>query len=176
MKHKTFKDRAEELFYDLKHDLSHGWYNFKHGVKNLVRWFPIIWQDRDFDYYYLLMLMETKLKHMHKDMENSYHVGAERDAKDMQECIDIIHRIRTDSYTNEAFDEVEKRYGKLNMRFNDETNTIDFWNEKTEGDPEKQKEADDFLKELSENNWLKKDADMAILGNTLKDRLLYWWT
>lgn len=172
----TFKERAEELLYDLKNDIRFGWYNFKHGIKNLIRWFPEIWQDRDFDYSYLLALMEKKLRYMQKDMENACHTTAEKDAKDIQSCVEIIHRIRTDAYTDEAYEEVEKRYGKLKMRFNDDTHTVEFWNENIEGDPEKQKEADEFLNELYHDSDLRKDADMAILTNTIKDRLFFWWT
>ena len=40
------------------------WYNLRYGVENLIRWFPIIWQDRDWDQYYLLRMMEQKFRRM----------------------------------------------------------------------------------------------------------------
>lgn len=31
------------------------------GFKNLKKWFKVIWNDRDFDHYYLYVILEKKL-------------------------------------------------------------------------------------------------------------------
>jgi len=37
--------------------------DFAKGVKNLVRWFPTIWRDRDWDDHFIWVLLEKKLIH-----------------------------------------------------------------------------------------------------------------
>ena len=39
-----------------------------HGTRNLIRWFPIIWGDRNWDWEYLARIMIFKLRMMEKDM------------------------------------------------------------------------------------------------------------
>lgn len=34
------------------------------GIKNVVRWFPIIWRDRDFDWSFLVRIVVAKLEFM----------------------------------------------------------------------------------------------------------------
>jgi len=44
-------------------------YRFKYvynSIKNIIRWFPIIWKDRDYDDWYIYTILETKLKHQAK--------------------------------------------------------------------------------------------------------------
>ena len=36
--------------------------DIKSGVRNLVRWFPVIWNDEDWDQYYLYVILKQKLK------------------------------------------------------------------------------------------------------------------
>jgi len=43
--------------------------NFCTGIKNLIAWFPVIWKDRQWDYMYLLRIINKKLELMLKDFE-----------------------------------------------------------------------------------------------------------
>ncbi len=56
-------------------------YDLRYGVRNLWRWFPVIWRDRDFDWAYLAELMAKKLRWMGVCLEHGHHVHCERDAK-----------------------------------------------------------------------------------------------
>lgn len=38
------------------------WIRLTRGILNLIKWFPIIWNDRDFDGLYFYYLMQFKLK------------------------------------------------------------------------------------------------------------------
>ncbi len=46
----------------------------KYGILNLIIWFPIIWNDRQWDHYYLLRMFEKKLKLMSK-YHKTEHAG-----------------------------------------------------------------------------------------------------
>lgn len=47
-----------------KIDVSGKYNETKYGVRNLIKWLPIIWKDRDWDEYFLLRMMEKKFKNM----------------------------------------------------------------------------------------------------------------
>jgi hypothetical protein len=32
------------------------------GIKNLIRWFPIVWNDRDWDFHYMMLFIKKKLE------------------------------------------------------------------------------------------------------------------
>ncbi len=78
------------------------------GVKNLVRWAPIIWRDRDWDWSFLAKIMEYKLGRMaHLEETVGHHTTSLRDARHMRICKELLRRLREDNYWDNAC----KRYG-----------------------------------------------------------------
>ena len=72
------------------------WYQVKCGIQNLFSWFKIVWNDRDWDYAYLCLMMEFKMKRMSKHIgeENRFrHVNADKTAKQLIICSEIMRRI-----------------------------------------------------------------------------------
>ena len=43
------------------------------GIKNLVRWFPIIWRDRDWDDHYIFEVLKFKLKNQSKYIDKKIY-------------------------------------------------------------------------------------------------------
>lgn len=85
--------------------------NFTTGIKNLIRWFPTIWKDRDWDDYYIWQLMIQKLKFQSKYIgERGYHVRAERDAEIMNTCVRLMERIKEEYYGLEYMDYHDSKY------------------------------------------------------------------
>lgn len=79
------------------------YFNLKYGILNIIRWFPIIWRDRDWDWEYLAVMMQTKLERMANDTEKyGYHIGKEKDVKNMRLCVALIKRLREDEYFRNA--------------------------------------------------------------------------
>lgn len=74
------------------------------GIKNIIRWSPIIWFDKDWDYYFLLKILEYKIKRMEKSANNWWGVNSEKKAKQMRVCIELIKRMNnndcSDTYEN----------------------------------------------------------------------------
>lgn len=84
-------------------------YKLPQGIKNLIRWFPIIWNDRDWDYAYLCILMETKLRQMSENFKNHGHtMGCDKHARQTLVCAEILKKLRDDEYMEKA----QKIYGK----------------------------------------------------------------
>ncbi len=72
------------------------WFEDTHyGIKNVIRWTPVIWKDADFDWEYLANVMEYKLRRMHKSFtEYGHHVNSDQDARECLVCAELIKRLR----------------------------------------------------------------------------------
>ena len=66
--------------------------NILQGIKNLIAWFPTIWQDRDFDYVFLSRILKLKLERMLPVIENGYNVDAHKTAHKMKIVIELLDR------------------------------------------------------------------------------------
>lgn len=78
---------------------------FLDRLHNLWRWFPIIWNDRDWDDYFIFEVLKFKLKNMSDSFErNDWYVGNERDVERMRTCIRLIELIQSNHYETEAYD------------------------------------------------------------------------
>jgi len=80
------------FLWDVKHVHKTVWT----GIKNLWRWFPIIWKDRDWDYYYIFQVLKFKLEKQAK------HLGG-RDAELMMTCVRLINKLQNEEYYEEYY-------------------------------------------------------------------------
>lgn len=79
--------------------------DFAHGVKNLWKWFPIIWKDRDWDHNFIYTLLAKKLEFQAKYIGNrGIHVDAKRDAERMMLVAKLIKLQQDDFYAMEYMD------------------------------------------------------------------------
>ena len=72
-------------------------YKIKRFLKKIYKvlvFLPIIWDDEDWDFYYLLTLMETKLKCMQKYFEHSGIIVKEESDKVIKGIQETIEHIR----------------------------------------------------------------------------------
>ena len=78
------------------------WYK---KIKNIIRWIPVLWDDRDGDYWYIFEILKTKLKFQSEHFRKyGYHESSERDAERMELCIRLIDRVQNEYY----FDQLVK--------------------------------------------------------------------
>ncbi len=74
-------------------------YDVPQGIKSLIRWFPIIWKDRDWDWVFLAKIMEFKLRGMSKNFkECGHHTRSEKDAYQTLLCAALLKRLINDTY------------------------------------------------------------------------------
>jgi uncharacterized protein YbcV (DUF1398 family) len=76
-------------------------------IKNLIRWAPIIWKDRDWDYYFIYEILKHKLTFTEKYIrEKGIHMYNTEDADSILKSIDLIDKVQTeyhlDKYLSEA--------------------------------------------------------------------------
>ena len=75
------------------------------GIKNLIKWFPIIWKDRDWDDVYIWDVLKTKLQFQAEYIrKKGIHLNHIRDAERMEMCVRLIEDIRNNFYTTEHLD------------------------------------------------------------------------
>ena len=144
--------------------------NIRIGIKNLYRWFPIIWNDRDWDHNFFFEIMRFKLK----NMENFFryygcHLVAEKDADKMKVCIILLDRLIEDRYFDNAFKPHDKKWGESKMRLeNNGKLEIDYPNVKT--DEDKINQNIDFKKGINLEGYLIKQ-DLKYSFNILEKNI-----
>lgn len=79
--------------------------DFIYGIKNLFRWFKLVWKDRDYDDAFIFEPLKFKIK---KTMEyterRKFFVGWEHEVSRMRICIKLIDSIQDNKYGLESFD------------------------------------------------------------------------
>lgn len=72
------------------------------GLKNLARWLPVIWKDRDWDHFYIYELMRAKLENQAEYIgSNDRHTSAKRDSERMMLAARLIRRLQDEHYGDE---------------------------------------------------------------------------
>lgn len=144
--------------------------DLRHGIENIVTWFPLIWRDRDWDHYFLLKIMNKKFERMEiLHREHSYSVCSDRTAKELKIAKLLTKRLMESKYHCNAIAPVEKKYGELKIKFCISRNgykTMIF-----EDTPEERKARG---KARDHSNSMEKQ-DIAFLCNLIRKKLLYWW-
>lgn len=94
--------------------------SFRYGVRNLIRWFPYIWKDRDWDYTYTLELLKRKLifQAVHT-RRNSIHSNATHQANLMEECAVLLHAVQHEIYIDEAISADETTHEQMDQAIKD---------------------------------------------------------
>jgi len=89
-------------------------YDIKYGVLNLIKWFPVIWKNRDWDHYFIYLILNHKLKHMVKAFNSGKAMAlySKRQAKQMKRCINLLERLMADEYHENASIEYHKKWGR----------------------------------------------------------------
>ena len=71
--------------------------NIKYGIENLVIWFPTIWKDRNWDYYYFFKILEKKLELFEQTHTNAIYLHWEPVAKNLKIAKNLCKRL-SDEY------------------------------------------------------------------------------
>jgi len=75
------------------------------AVKNLVRWFPVIWEDKDWDDSFIYKILQFKLKNQAEYIgRRDWHTGAKRDAEKMMTCVRLIDKMTEEYYGMEHYE------------------------------------------------------------------------
>lgn len=77
----------------------------RESIKNLIRWFPIIWKDRDWDDSFIFDILKFKLQNQSKYIRSrDFYTRAKRDAEVMMTCVRLIEKVNDELYLTEYLD------------------------------------------------------------------------
>jgi hypothetical protein len=81
------------------------------SIRSVIKWFPVIWNDRDWDDWYIYKILQTKLKFQSKYIgDRDIHTRAKRDAEVMNTCVRLIDKLMEDFYDMEYLDYHESTF------------------------------------------------------------------
>ena len=85
--------------------------DFLYGVKNLWKWLPTIWKDRDWDDYFVYEIIRTKLKFQSDYIgKKNRHLNAKRDSEIMKLVVKLIKLQQDEFYGMEYMDYHNTKY------------------------------------------------------------------
>lgn len=152
------------------------YYNFKYGIKNLIRWIPVIWKIRGWDFGYMFPLWEQQFEEMEKSFEsaNDFVVGNERRLKRIRICKELCRRLKDDWWYHEnAFIYHERKWGEIKFDFsNDGRFNSTRENVKNPEDDKLETKQSLILYKNVENH---KKEDMQMLLNYINKYWQNWW-
>lgn len=78
------------------------------GIKNIFKWLPIIWKDRDWDHAYIMYALRFKINNIANYIEKwDRYIGCERDVERMRLCVKLMDKLEEDFYELEYQDYYE---------------------------------------------------------------------
>lgn len=98
-------NKLKQLYYWIKRDGRYFHKDIYKGITNLIKWFPIVWNDRDWDQAYIFYVLRFKLNNTanYLEKQNGY-VGVERDVEKIRLCVRLIDKIKDEDYCFEYQD------------------------------------------------------------------------
>lgn len=87
--------------------------NIKYGIKNFWKYKSIIWYDRDWDYCFLLELVQFKLEQM-SELQYKYgnSVYADKIGDELKRTAGLIKLLKNGNFFKNH-DELDKKYGEF---------------------------------------------------------------
>jgi len=94
--------------------------DFYRRVRNVLRWLPTIWKDRDWDHSYINEILIRKLEFT-RDFylsDKPYSSEASRTADEIQEAISRLHQTRDswEFYEDSALEQLELKWGRTTFK------------------------------------------------------------
>ena len=91
--------------------------NTKRGIVNLIKWFPVIWKDRDWDHYYIYSIWYKKFDNMEEffNSDKAWTAKSEGIAEQIHEVKLLCEKLMKDDYLEEALKPYEEKYGDVEL-------------------------------------------------------------
>lgn len=144
-----------------------------YAIKNFKVWFKTIWSDRNWDHYYIYVILRHKL-HLTEQHIRKYHrhTTALRDSHKIKICVLLLDRLIKDEYNLNAFKRHDEKWGEAKFDFKNRECIVSHPNVKTPEDSEKERK--DFKDSIKIEEMLK-DQDLDLLFKLLRKHIQSWW-
>jgi hypothetical protein len=158
------------------------------GVKNIFRWIPTLYKDKDWDEWHIFTILQKKIEFQRKEIVHANrHVGVERDNRDMTIVLNLIERVKEGYYETEYLDYEDSNFNFEPIEDNDELHRlkIDILSEKYD---EYLKKYPSSVREVLKTQPNVNRRDLCyyvsqhnqekahnLLFKILKERMRWWW-
>jgi hypothetical protein len=103
------------------------------GFRNLWRWFPIVWNDRDWDDAFIFYALKFKLQNTADELEQAaFFVGYEHEVSRIRLCIELIERVQEEYYRMEYMNYETSTFDFIPVDDVDEEGNSDYYEMKSE--------------------------------------------
>lgn len=75
---------------------------FSIGVSNIIKWIPVLYKDRDWDFYFVYNILQKKLEFTEKAIRNSSLENGGMYANKIRTAIRLIEIVRDEKYVDEV--------------------------------------------------------------------------
>jgi len=152
----------KRIYYSIK--------QFFRNIKNIIRWIPVLWSDRDWDHGFIYILLHKKLEHMEEFFrsDKSYTSDATEVAEEIKAAKELAYRLFKNNYLNEALIDFENKYGEnaiftvANFEDGKLTWTVD--DEKME-----------MFRKACRDSDINYETDKEKLFDLMKEKVNGWW-
>jgi hypothetical protein len=164
----------------LKEKIKDFFRNIKLGIPNLIKWFPIIWKDRDWDHQYIYEVFRHKL-HLTEQFIRSHgvHTNNIADADKIKVCVNLLDRLIKDEYHESAFKHHEEKWGIADFNWHDSEehkgmSELSITHPNVETDEDKKVERKDF-KNACKHEAALREQDLDLLFKNMRKHIQSWW-
>jgi len=143
--------------------------NIKYGIRNIIKWTPLLYKDRDWDHVYLMKIIQFKMSNMEKLFrKHGHHVNSDRDAKEIRICITLLDKIIKDDYLKKEWTKFDEKWGELEFTKNELIRSKVI----TEED---NKQVRKETRRLYDKEDSIRNQDMDLLFKIMRRKILGWW-
>ena len=147
------------------------------GIKRLIKWAPIIWENYDWDYIYLFKIIYFKIDLMEKRMRKSQIIEDwETIANQMLECKTLLkNQIEKDEYdyVKEELDKHKEKWGDIEIKLNSD-NSINMKCSKVQTPEEEEQERKEYIEIIKKGVNIEK-SNLKKLFELLSKYIQGWW-
>jgi hypothetical protein len=84
---------------------------FLGGCKNIIRWIPTLYEDKDWDHWHIYNILQKKIEFQRKEIiYANRHMRVDCDNRDMTIVLNLIERVKEDYYGTEHLDYSETKF------------------------------------------------------------------
>ncbi len=139
------------------------------GIGNIIRWFPVIWNDRDWDNSYLYIMLHRKRESMYDfftDDERTMAIHHKNHIKKLLICKLLIERILDQGYLDRALTPYRNKYESSKIiREVDSEGWVHFYGG----------EREELWDRCSEHSYYMEQQDYKMLHELLAKYSDAWW-
>lgn len=149
------------------------------GISNLLVWFPVIWNDRNWDHHYFFLMLRFKLSRMEKYFrKHGISARATQDSDQISTCIKLLDRLIGGDYNKLAYEQHDKKWGTSEFKFTELKDQLGYKmdierpNVVTEKDKEKQRTE---IINLAKHEEYLENQDVQLLFKIIGKHVQTWW-